>query len=125
MDPSLLALLQSLPPEQLQAMFEPFQQEQSVLDQQMGIAGQMRQPQGGEHSSPMGALLGGLGNAVGNVGGAMMQAKGLGGQTALGGRQQGDATNRMRMILDILKQGQGAPGMMDAMEPAERLGGGV
>lgn len=125
MDPTtsqdFLALLQEMSPEELAALFQPFQQEQNVLNQQMELAQQARQP-GREHSSPMGALLGGMSNAVGNVGGAAMQAKGLGEQRALGGRMQQDATGRLEALLRRLKQQQGRPGSYEDLAPATMLG---
>lgn len=87
-------LLQSLDPDQIAEMFFPYQQEQDALEQQMALAGQMRQP-GPEHSTPMGALLGGLGNAAGNIGGAVLQNQNIEDRRALGRRQQKDATRRV------------------------------
>lgn len=103
-----LTMLSSLPPEQLQAMFEPYQQEQGVLDQQMQLAQQLRQP-GRQHSSPIGALLGGLSDATGNVGGAVLQQRGLDAQGALGSRTQKDATGRMDALIGALRKRQGGP----------------
>lgn len=103
MDEDFLALLEELPPEQLASMFFPYQQEQGGLDQQMALAQQLRQ-RGPGRSSPTGALLGGLSNAVGNVGGAVLQKKGLGEQRALGGRMQQDATDRMGILADLLRR---------------------
>jgi len=107
MPPDFIAYLQTLNPDQLRALFAPYQQEQSVLDQQMQMAGDMRKP-GPEHSSPLGAALGGLSSAIGNIGGAYQQQKALGGMTALGQRQQQDAATR---LLDYLRR---QPGQMGA-----------
>lgn len=98
-----LNLLQELSPEELSALFEPYQQEQSVLDQQMALAGQLRQ-RGPERSTPTGALLGGLANALGNAGGAYLQGKGLEGQAALGKRMQADASGRMQALMEALNR---------------------
>jgi hypothetical protein len=104
MDDYFLELIQNLPPEQLAAMFQPFQQEQSVLQQQMDLASQLRQPSGVEHASTGGAILGGLSDALGNIGGANMQAHALEGQRDVGRRMQGDATNRMQLLAAILRK---------------------
>lgn len=76
-----------------------YQQEQSALEQEMALAQQLRQC-GPQRSSPLGALLGGLSNAVGNVGGAYLQKQGVEGQRALAGR--------MGLLQELLRQQRGA-----------------
>lgn len=105
----LMQLLGELTPEELVEMFYPYEQEQRVLDQEMATGQQMQQ-RGPERSTPTGALLGGLANALGGFGGAAMQAKGLGDQRALGGRMQGDAANRMEVLERLLRQKRGMGG---------------
>jgi hypothetical protein len=107
LDPDTMAVLQQYMQEgRLQELFQPYQQEQSVLDQQMQLAQGMRQP-GSQRATPMGALFGGLANAAGNIGGAVLQQKGLEGQTALGKRQQMESSGRVGAILRALQQRQG------------------
>jgi hypothetical protein len=107
--------------------FQPFQQEQSVLDQQMQIANQLRQQPQQEHASIGGALAGGLSGALGQIGGAMGQQKALAGQTALGQRMQGDAGKRMQLMLaDALRKKQAQDEQQAMLEnvnlsPAEML----
>jgi hypothetical protein len=101
--PEMLEMLQAMMDDgSLAEFFTPYQQQQGVLDQQMAIAGQARQP-GGERSTPTGALLGGLSNAIGNIAGAHMQQKALEGQTNLGKRMQGEAASRVGRGLKAMK----------------------
>lgn len=102
--PDFLELLSSMSPEEIDAMLQPFQQQQGVLDQQMALAQGLRRPSGQQHVSPMGAALGGLSDAVGNVGGAFLQKKGLDEQTALGKRMQADASGRVKTFRDQSRQ---------------------
>lgn len=96
-----MALLQRYEAEgRLDELFQPFGQEQNVLDQEMALAEQLRRP-GPQRSSPWGAALGGLSNALGNVGGAVLQKRNLDAQQALGGRMQGDAAGRMQALLGM------------------------
>lgn len=98
-DSEVLALFQQYMDEgRLPELFQPFQQEQNVLSQQMELAEGLRQS-GPQRSTPTGALFGGLAKAAGNIGAAALQQKGLAGQTALGKRQQMDASGRTRAIL--------------------------
>lgn len=118
MSPDFLTMLEQMSPEQVQAMLEPYSQEQGVLDQQMALAQQLRKPQdSGQHVTPLGAALGGLSNAVGNVGGAYMQHQGLNAQTALGGRMQQDASGRLQALMDLLKKGRASEAGPDAADP--------
>lgn len=112
----IMQYLQSLSPQELEAMFFPYQQQQSVYDQQMQMAQQTRQP-GPTHSSPVGAAVGGLSDAIGNIYGAYQQKKALEGQEALGTRQQQDASGRIRALLERLRQQQGG-----GAAPAPSLG---
>lgn len=95
-NPDLLELqyLAQQSPEQLQAQFRPFDDQQAILDKQMMMAQQMRQP-AGEFSSPLGAALGGLGGLAGSIGGAVGQSRALGGMQALAGQKQKDAASRV------------------------------
>lgn len=108
-DTDVFTMLAALPPEEQEAalmeMFFPYGNEQGALDQEMALAQQLRQ-RGPERSSPTGSLLGGLSNAVGSVGGAALQAQGLDAQRALGGRMQGDASNRLKRLLQAMTQPQ-------------------
>jgi hypothetical protein len=116
--PEMMQILQQYAQEgRLDELFQPFQQEQGVLDQQMQLAQGMRE-RGPQRSSPTGALLGGLSNAVGNIGGAMLQKKGLEGQTALGQRMQGDASGRVGAILKAAMQRKGINPDTGLMTPA-------
>lgn len=99
MDADFLSLLSQMSDEEIQAMFQPLQQEQGVLDQEMALAEVLRRP-GPQHSSPVGALVGGLSDAVGNIGGAYKQSQALEGQRALGSRMQKDAAGRVSMLAD-------------------------
>jgi hypothetical protein len=104
MDDDFIALLEeALAQGGLDSLFQPFQQEQGVLDQEMALAQQLRQP-GRERSTPGGALLGGLSNALGGLGGAVLQQKGLGAQRELGTRMQQDASGRMETLIRLLRQ---------------------
>lgn len=101
------ALLSALGPDALSEMFTPYAQQQGVLDQEMALAAHLRQPRdSGQHVSPIGAALGGLGDAVGNVAGAYQQRKGLEEQRTLNSKMQGDATHRMQAMLDARKKQQ-------------------
>lgn len=128
MPDELMELLQGLPPDELQAMLEPYQQEQSVLDQQMALAGQLRQQPQQEHASVGGALAGGLSGALGNTVGAYQQQQGLKGQQELGGRmqKQGAATLQtwLANALRKKKEQEGQQQMLDGinLNPAEMMG---
>lgn len=109
MDDQLMALLQSLPPEELEAMFQPFAQQQNVLDQQMAIASQLRNKPQESFSTPGAAILGGLSGALGQIGGALGQGKALAGQAALGNDMQADASGRIQAWLaDALRKRKAA-----------------
>jgi hypothetical protein len=95
MDQNLFAMLEGLPDEQVLEMFYPYAQEQAVLDQEMALAERLRQPSEGQHVSAIGAALGGLSDAVGNVAGAYKQNKALEGQKALGAKMQKEAAGRV------------------------------
>lgn len=99
-----LDFLNGLSDEQISEMFQAFQQQQGVLEQKMAMAQGLRRPSGQQHVSPMGAALGGLSDAVGNVGGAFLQKKGLDEQTALGKRMQADASGRVKTFRDQSRQ---------------------
>lgn len=122
METDLMQLLMQLPPDKLEAMFRDYGQEQGVLDQQMGLASDMRKP-GPEHSTPWGALLGGLSNAVGNVGGAYMQGKNLEAQGALGAAKSKDAAGRFKMLGQMSDEQMKQQALWDALglSPAAML----
>ncbi len=107
MEQDFIQYLLTLPPEQLKAMFEPYGQE-------MEMAGQLRQP-GPQHSSPWGALLGGISDAVGNVGGAYQQKQVLKGM-------QGEAAGRTQGYLDYLRRMQAGQGATPDLTEASLLG---
>jgi hypothetical protein len=98
------ALLDSLPPEMVEQMLYPYQQEMGAIGQEMDLAQQLRTPQGSQHVSPLGTALGGLGNAVGNVAGAYRQYKGVNDQRALGEQMQGEAFNRIKAMKEYSRQ---------------------
>jgi hypothetical protein len=117
--PEMTELLQQYAQEgRLGELFQPFQQEQSVLDQQMQLGQGMREQRGPQRSTPTGALFGGLSSAIGNIGGAMLQKKGLEGQAALGKRMQGDASGRVGAILKAAMQRKGINPDTGLMTPA-------
>lgn len=89
-----MAMLADLSEDEILQMLFPYEQEQGVLSQEMALAQQLRQ-RGPERSTPMGALLGGLSNVVGNAGGAHLQAKNLAAQRELARLMQADAAGRM------------------------------
>lgn len=118
MDPQMMEILQQYAQEgRLDELFQPYQQEQSVLDQQMQIAQGMRE-RGPQRGTPTGALFGGLSNALGNIGGAMLQKKALEGQTALGKRQQAEASGRVSAILREMQRRKGIDPSTGMMAPA-------
>lgn len=122
MPPDFLAMLEQMSPEQVQAMLEPYGQEKDVIDQQMALAQQLRRPtDNGQHVTPLGAALGGLSNAVGNVAGAYQQRKGLEAQTNLGGKMQADATGRFQALLKALRDQQAKDQEPDATDPYEGI----
>lgn len=107
LDPDTMAILQQYMQEgRLGELFQPYQQEQDVLSQQMHLAQGMRQ-RGPQRSTPTGALFSGISNALGNFGGAMLQQKGLEGQAALGKRQQTEASGRVGAILREFQRRKG------------------
>jgi hypothetical protein len=118
-DLDVLAMLSDLPPEEqtaaLMKMFFPYENEQGVLDQEMALAQQLRQ-RGPERGSPTGALFGGLSNAIGGIGGARLQAKGVENQRAYGARAQGDATSRLEMLLRQMGKNKQPPPAMEDFE---------
>lgn len=97
MNPDMLELqyLAQQSPEQLQAQFQPFDDQQAILDKQLMMSQQMRQPQSGEHSTAIGAALGGLGDVVNSGIGAATGMGALGGMEALAGKKQKDAASRV------------------------------
>ena len=66
------ALLGDIPPEVLQQLLglSTIDDEDALLQQQMGMAEALRQP-AQRHSTPLGAALGGLGEVVSNVGASL------------------------------------------------------
>lgn len=118
LSPDMMNLLQQYMSEgRLDELFQPYQQEQNVLDQQMQLAQGMRQ-RGPQRSTPTGALFGGLSNAVGNTGGSVLQQKALEGQAALGKRQQEEAAGRVAAILRAMQQRRGTNPESGLMTPA-------
>jgi hypothetical protein len=117
MDP--LALLQYLQqqPGGLEQYFEPYQQEQDVLNKHMGLAQGLMQG-GPQHTSPLGALLGGLSDAAGKLGGNYLQQKDLGGLTQVGQHMQGDAAGRLRALLQAIQASRVGAGDVDPSSTA-------
>lgn len=119
LSPEMMEILQQYANEgRLGELFQPFQQEQSVLNQEMEIAQSLGQRRAPQRSSPTGALFSGLANAAGGIGGAMLQKKGLEGQAALGQRMQGDASGRVGAILRAAMQRKGMDPNTGLMTPA-------
>lgn len=119
--PDVMTILENMSPEQLEGLFRAFPQEQRVLDQQMALATQARQP-GAQRGTPTGALLGGLSNAIGNVAGARRQQQALEGQQALGQAMQQDAAGRARLLMNALNRRRaGGGGMMESAVGDEEL----
>jgi hypothetical protein len=118
MDTDFYQMLLQLPPDQLETMFRNYGQEQSVLDQRMGIASDIRKS-GGGHSTPLGALLGGLSS----VGGAYMQGKNLDAQKTLGSEMSQDASQRLKMLGQMNQKQLEQQAMWDALglSPAAML----
>lgn len=116
--PDMLNILQQYMDEgRLGELFQPYQQEQSVLDQQMQLAQGLRQ-RGPQRSTPTGALFGGLSNAASNIGSAMLQKQALEGQSALGKRQQTEASGRVGAILREMQRRRGVDPSTGLMAPA-------
>jgi hypothetical protein len=110
LDPATMAILQKYMDEgRLEELFQPFEQEQGVLDQQMAMGQQLRQP-GAMRGTPVGSALSSLSNAIGGLGGAYQQNKALEGQRALGERMQGDASGRTAALMELLRQRQSLKG---------------
>jgi hypothetical protein len=118
MDTDFYQLLLQMPPDQLEKMFRNFGQEQSVLDQEAGIASDIRKS-GGGHSTPWGALLGGLSS----IGGAYMQGKNLDAQRALGADMTKDAAIRFGLMGKMSEDQMKQQAMWDALglSPAAML----
>lgn len=99
MNEDLINFLASMDPDELNALlsqsFTPYQQEQGALEQEMAMAQQLGQRQP-DRQTPMGAMLGGLSNAIGGAAGAYKQGKALEGQRGLAGRMQADAVAQAR-----------------------------
>jgi len=105
----------------LEGMNYPYANQQTVIDQQMALADQLRQG-GPRHSTPTGALLGGISDALGKVGGAVKQHGAMEMQKDLGTTMQKDATGRMNALLQMLRQKQqpaGSMGLLPTMSDAD------
>lgn len=75
-----------------------------LLQQQMAMAGMLRQP-GRQYTTPGGALLGGIGDAVGQITGAYLQRQAMGEREKIPGQR---VQGRMGFV-DLLRgQGQRA-----------------
>lgn len=120
-DDDLLALLEEFANQGgLPGAFTDYEGKQNILDQQMALAQQMREP-GPRHGTPMGALFGGLSDAIGNVAGAVGQNQGLKGQADLVNAKEKDATGRYQTWIDMLrkKQPAGSAGLLPTMSDAD------
>lgn len=101
----LAALLNdpNVTPEMLEKLLslETLDDKDALLRQQMSMADMLRQP-GRQYTTPGGALLGGIGDAVGQITGAYLQKKAMGEREGIPGqRVQG------RMGFVELLRGQG------------------
>jgi hypothetical protein len=103
--------------------FYPYQQEQSVLEQEAAMGDKMQQQQGPQHGTPWGALLGGLSDAIGKGAGVYKQTQALQGQRALGARAQTDAVNRISSLGKMSEEQMKQQAMWDALglSPAAML----
>lgn len=74
----LAMILEGMSPEQRQQLLGlgVIDEEQALLQQQMAMADALRQGSGQQYTSPFAAAVGGLGDVVGNISGAVKQ-KGL------------------------------------------------
>jgi len=81
----------------LEGAFEPYQQEEDVLNKKQALHQGLMQP-GPQHTSPLGALLGGLSDAAGKIGGNYLQKGDLAGLTGIGQHMQADAVGRVRSM---------------------------
>lgn len=132
LDPETMEILEKYMAEgRLDDLFQPFEQEQGVLDQQMAMGRQMQQPTS-QRGTPIGSALSSVANAMGRVGGAHQQAKALEGQTALGKRMQGDASGRTAALMEMIRKRKGIDpktGLMGTAvgddELAAIMGGGL
>ena len=113
-DMDMVQLIMQLPPEQREALFRNFPQEQAILGQQMDMATQMQRP-GPQHSTPWGALLGGLSDALGKGGGAYMQGKTLDAQKVLGQDMSKDASKRFELMAGMNEQQMRNKALLDAI----------
>lgn len=97
-DPNLLELqyLAQQSPEAAMQQFTPYEDQQSILDKQLMLAQQLRQPKSSGHTSAVGALLGGLGDTIDSGVGAYKQRQSLGALQDLAGQKQRNAANRTR-----------------------------
>lgn len=71
----LAMVLEGLSPEQRQQLLGlgVIDEEQALLQQQMAMADALRQGSGQQYTSPFAAAVGGLGDVVGNISGAVKQ----------------------------------------------------
>lgn len=107
----LAALLQGLPPEVLQQLMglSGIPDEMALQDQRGGMGQQLREGANQQFRSPMGAALGGIGNAIGQIGGAYQQGQALDAKGALIEK----AVKGRGSYADLLKRKQ----QTDAMAP--------
>lgn len=101
-DPQIAALIKAL------ASMGGLQDQQGLLGQQQGQVADFMKPQGGQHTTGMGAAFGGLGDTIRSGVGAYRQS-GLNDQQQGIAGQQGDARGQyMQALMRAL--GGGAPG---------------
>lgn len=108
MNDELAALLNdpNTPPELIEQLLGlgVLDEKDALLQQQMAMAEALRQP-GRQRSTPTGALLGGLGDVVGNLAGTYMQQKAMGERGAIPDQR---VTGRMGFVELLRGQGKRA-----------------
>lgn len=125
-DPAFLEYLAQLPDDQRAAMFRPFMDEGAALDQQLAQARALRNPASGQHSTGMGAALGGLGDVFRSISGAGQEQVIGGQQKQLRGDMQGEASSRAGDYAKWLRMrgnaGPGGQSLAQALPQAGAMG---
>lgn len=119
-----LELLGSLPPEALQQLLGmgTLDERGDLLQQQLLQAQALQNPTSGDHSTGMGAALGGLGDVFRSVGGGMQQNKAQGQQLDILGKKDAGRAAFARAASDYLRSQQAQQDMMQMKGQANRLG---
>lgn len=115
-----LELLQGLPPEVLQQLMGlgGAQDAMGLEQQRMAMGADMARPQGGNHTTAGGAVLGGIGDILRSTGGGLMQGMGMAKQQDIL-KQQGAARNAYaQSIQDFLRRRNQSPVGMGGSDAA-------